>query len=136
MAPPQLQRISQNVYSLDLPTDSEMGLFSTASPVFSIQTESNQQYYQWMVDVEFSSPLLPVLSIMENLLDLSAFTGRRLSIAYAFATDEGISEYSQNEVVQVPGKLMEYFGQIAFLMVTCYVSRMSLLMIVWGIPHS
>ena len=54
MAPPQLQRISQNVYSLDLPTDSEMGMFSTASPVFSIQTESNQQYYQWMVDVELT----------------------------------------------------------------------------------
>ena len=132
MAPPQLQRISQNLYSLDLPTDSEMGLFSTSSPVFSIQTESNQQYYQWMVDIEISSPVSPVF-ITESLLDLSAFTGRRLSIAYAFATDEGISEYSQNEVVQVPGKLM---GQIEFLMVTCYVSRMSLLMIVWGIPHS
>ena len=108
MAPPQLQRMPQNIYSLDLPTDSEMGLFSTSSPVFRIQTESDEQYYQWMVDIEFSSSVLPVF-ITENLLDLSAFTGRRLSIAYAFATDMGISEYSQNVVVQVPSKakLME-----------------------------
>ena len=93
MAPPQLQRMYQNVYSLDLPTDSEMGSFSTSSPVFSIQTESDEQYYQWMVDIEFSSPVLPVVFITENLLDLSAFAEQRLSIAYAFATDV---EYSQN----------------------------------------
>ena len=104
MNPPELVRMPQNMYNVVIPMDSEFELFAVSSPVFRIETETGQYYYQWIIDVIFEDADLTV-TISEYLLDLYAYTGQKLNIAYAIATDMGISEYSQHTVVQVPGNL-------------------------------
>ena len=98
MGAPELERMPQNIYDVLIP--SEVDPYGDTSVVFRIETETGDRYYQWMVDVEFD---FPVVSVVEYLLDLSAYTGQRLNVSYAFATITGISQFSTDAVVQVPG---------------------------------
>ena len=100
MGAPELEQMPQNIYDVLIP--SEVDLYGDTSVVFRIETETGDHYYQWMVDVEID---YPVVSVVEYLLDLSAYTGQRLNVSYAFATITGISEFSADAVVQVPGNM-------------------------------
>lgn len=72
--------------------------------MFHIQTETGDHYYQWMVDII----IIDLTAVyMENyLVDLSAYLGQRINVSYALATVIGITEYSQNTVVQVPAGIL------------------------------
>ena len=104
MTPPQLTRMTQNVYDVSIPSELEMLTSGSSSLVFRIEDSSQpgEFVYQWMVDVMFD---LPEITMVEYLLDLASYSGWNLTIAYAFATDNGLSEYSEPAIVQVPGIL-------------------------------
>lgn len=106
--PPELVRISEHTYNAIIPIDSEIDLFALSSPVFRIETDTEQHYYHWMINVTFDD--LSV-SVMEYLLDLSAYVGQKLTITYAIATEMGISEYSPDVVVEMPGRLKPYYKE-------------------------
>ena len=108
-APPQLTRMAQNIYDVSIPSELEMEMLTSGSSSLVFQIEDSSQsgefVYQWMVNVMFD---LPEITMVEYLLDLASYGGRNLNIAYAFATDNGLSEYSEPAVVQVPGTLYVY----------------------------
>lgn len=91
-------------YTVGISNDSEIELLGESSPVFHIQTETGDHYYQWMVDII----IIDLTAVyMENyLVDLSAYLGQRINVSYALATVIGITEYSQNTVVQVPAGIL------------------------------
>ena len=92
MGPPVLERLNNaEMYSIDVPA--ELELYNYPSVVFRIEVQPGEYIYQWMVDVSisFSSGIF----IMDFLLDLSTFTGQPVQVSYAFATEDGFSEYSE-----------------------------------------
>ena len=99
--PPVLTRLMDNQEIYDV---GNLSKIETDNPslVFRIEDQSQpgEYVYQWMVDVMFD---LPEITMMEYILNLNAFTGRSLNISYAFATDMGLSEYSESAIVEVPG---------------------------------
>ena len=84
---------NQQIYDVDIPIEMELQVYDNPSLVFRIkdQSQPGEYVYQWMVDVVFD---LPDITMMEYLLNMSTFLGRRVNIAYAFATEQGLSEYS------------------------------------------
>ena len=110
MNPPELIRVdiaTQNIYTVDIPDDHELMMFSNPSLVFRIEAQSLPEVYvyQWMVDVEFD---LPTVTLMEFTLDLTSYSGQNVNVAYAFATDVGLSQYSEATVIDVPGIPYDY----------------------------
>ena len=103
MTAPELTRMAQNIYDVSIPSELEMLTSGSSSLVFQIEdsSQSGEYIYQWMVDVMFD---LPEITMVEYLLDLASYSGRSLNISYAFATDNGLSEYSESVIVQVPGR--------------------------------
>ena len=103
MAAPELTRMAQGIYDVSIPSELEILTSGSSSLVFRIEDSSQpgEYIYQWMVDVMFD---LPEIIMVEYLLDLASYNGQSLNIAYAFATDNGLSEYSELTMVQVPGK--------------------------------
>ena len=98
-SPPELLRMEGNLYDVMIPD--ELAMFDNPSFVFRIETQTGQVFYQWMIDVEYE---LPVVTVFENMLDLSAYAGQRLNIAYAYAiAGTGFTEYSETAVVEIPG---------------------------------
>ena len=102
MAAPELTQMPQNIYDVSIPSELEMLTSDSSSLVFRIEDSSQpgEFIYQWMVDVMFD---LPEITMVDYLLDLASYGGRSLNISYAFATDMGLSEYSESATVQVPG---------------------------------
>ena len=102
MAAPELTRMPQNIYNVSIPSELEMLTSDSSSVVFRIEDSSQpgEFIYQWMVDVMFD---LPEITMVEYLLDLASYSGQSLNISYAFATDMGLSEYSESAIVHVPG---------------------------------
>ena len=105
MNPPALIRMgiaTQNIYTVNISDDHELIMFSNPSLVFRIEAQSQpgDYVYQWMVDVEFDRP---TVNLMEFTLDLNLYSGQRVNVAYAFATDMGLSQYSAATVIDVPG---------------------------------
>ena len=102
--PPMLTRLmdNQQIYDIGNLNEIETELYDNPSLLFRIEDSSQpgEYVYQWMVDVMFD---LPEITMMEYLLNLNTFTGPSLNIAYAFATDMGLSEYSESAIVEVPG---------------------------------
>ena len=102
---PVLTRVvdNQHIYDVDIPIEIELQVYDNPSLLFRIEDQSQpgEYVYQWMVDMMFD---LPEITMMEYLLNLNTFIGRRVNISYAFATDNGLSEYSASTIVQVPGK--------------------------------
>ena len=107
MNPPELIRVdiaTQNIYTVDIPDGHELMVFSNPSLVFRIETDGDY-VYQWMVDVEFD---LPTVNLMEFTLDLTLYSGQNVTVAYAFATDVGLSQYSEATVIDDPGIPYDY----------------------------
>ena len=102
MTAPELTRMAHGIYDVSIPSELEMLTSGSSSLVFRIEDSSQpgEYVYQWMVDVMFD---LPEITMMEYLLDLASYSGRSLNISYAFATDNGLSEYSESAIVQIPG---------------------------------
>ena len=103
MSAPELMPIgTQGVYDVILPAEFENDVFKNPSLVFRIEDHSQPgvYVYQWFVDVVF---YWPAVTMVEFLLDLLSFSGLSLNVSYAFATDEGISEYSESVGVQYTG---------------------------------
>ena len=102
MTAPELTRMAQNIYDVSIPSELEILTSGSSSLVFRIEDSSQpgEYVYQWMVDVMFD---LPEITMIEFLLDLASYSGRSLNISYAFATDNGLSEYSESAIVQIPG---------------------------------
>ena len=97
IAPPVLTRLgNQLFYNVEIPMELEMNMFSVPSIVFIIEYSPGQFVYQWMVDIA----IMKEITITDYLLDLRNFRGqRRLSVSYAFATQElGLSPYSDSVV--------------------------------------
>ena len=94
--------MAHGIYDVSIPSELEMLTSGSSSLVFRIEDSSQpgEYVYQWMVDVMFD---LPEITMMEYLLDLASYSGRSLNILYAFATDNGLSEYSESVTLQVPG---------------------------------
>ena len=110
MNPPELIRMgiaTQNIYIVDISDDHELIMFSNPSLVFRIEAQSQpgDYVYQWMVDVEFDRP---TVNLMEFTLDLNLYSGQSVNVAYAFATDMGLSQYSAATVIDVPGIPYDY----------------------------
>ena len=84
---------NQQIYDVGIPIEIELQVYDNPSLLFRIEDQSQpgEYVYQWMVDVMFD---LPEITMMEYLLNLNTFIGRRVNIAYAFATEQGLSEYS------------------------------------------
>ena len=103
MTAPELTRMAQGIYDVSIPSELEVLTSGSSSLVFRIEDSSQpgEYVYQWMVDVMFD---LPEITMMEYLLDLASYSGRSLNISYAFATDNGLSEYSESTTVQISGK--------------------------------
>ena len=103
MAAPTLTRVTRNIYNVTVLSEVEMLTSGALSFVFRIEDSSQpgELVYQWMVDVSFD---VPNTTVVEYLLDLTSYSGRSLNIAYAFATNMGLSEFSEYATVQVPGK--------------------------------
>ena len=93
VSPPVLTRVVENqeIYDVSIPV--EPRVYHNPSLLFRIehQSQPGEYVYQWMVDVVFDRP---DVTMMEYLLNLNTFIGRRVNIAYAFATEQGLSEYS------------------------------------------
>ena len=93
--PPMLTRLmdNQQIYDIGNLNEIENKVYDNPSLVFRIEDQSQpgEYVYQWMVDVMFD---LPEITVVEYLLNLNTFIGRRVNIAYAFATEQGLSEYS------------------------------------------
>ena len=93
--PPMLTRLmdNQEIYDIGSLSEIENKVYDNPSLVFRIEDQSQpgEYVYQWMVDVMFD---LPEITMMEYLLNLNTFIGRRVNISYAFATELGLSEYS------------------------------------------
>ena len=103
MTAPELTRMAQGIYDVSIPSELEMLTSGSSSLVFQIEDSSQpgEYVYQWMVDVIFD---IPEVTMVEFLLDLASYSGRSLNISYAFATDNGLSEYSESVTLQVPGE--------------------------------
>ena len=103
--PPVLTRLmdNQEIYDIGNLSEIETELYDNPSLLFQIEDQSQpgEYVYQWMMDVVFD---LPEITVVEYILNLNTFTGRSLNIAYAFATDMGLSEYSESAIVDVLGK--------------------------------
>ena len=84
---------NQQIYDVGIPIEIELQVYDNPSLLFRIEDQSQpgEYVYQWMVDVVFD---LPEIRMMEYLLNLNTFIGRTVNIAYAFATELGLSEYS------------------------------------------
>ena len=84
---------NQEIYDVDIPIEIELQVYDNPSLLFRIEDQSQpgEYVYQWMVDVVFD---LPDVTMVEYLLNLNTFIGHRVNIAYAFATEQGLSEYS------------------------------------------
>ena len=97
----------QEFYDISIPIEIELQVYDNPSLLFRIEDQSRpgEYVYQWMVDVTFN---LPEITMVEYLLNLNTFIGRRVNISYAFATENGLSEYSEPAVVQVPGNLIRW----------------------------
>ena len=111
MNPPELIHMgiaTQNIYTVVISDDLELIMFSNPSLVFRIEAQSQpgDYVYQWMVDVEFDRP---TVNLMEFTLDLTLYSGQSVNVAYAFATDVGISQYSAATVIDVPGIPYDYY---------------------------
>ena len=93
----------QEFYDISIPIEIELQVYDNPSLLFRIEDQSRpgEYVYQWMVDVIFN---LPEITMVEYLLNLNTFIGRRVNISYAFATENGLSEYSEPAEVQVSGK--------------------------------
>ena len=95
MNAPVLIRVADNqqIYDVGIPIEIELQVYDNPSLLFRIEDQSQpgEYVYQWMVDVVFD---LPEITMMEYLLNLNTFIGRTVNIAYAFATKQGLSEYS------------------------------------------
>ena len=103
MSAPELMPMgTEGIYDVSLPAEFENDVFKNPSLVFRIENQSQPgvYVYQWFVDVEFD---WPHVTMIEFLLDLSSYSGLSLNVSYAFATDEGISEYSESVGVQYTG---------------------------------
>ena len=102
MAPPVLTQIgNQLLYSVEIPMELEIYMFSFPSLVFRIEYSPGQFVYQWMVDIM----IVDGIRIADHLLDLGSFTGgSQLNISFAFVSQEmGLSPYSGPVEVVVPG---------------------------------
>ena len=95
MNAPELTRMvdTQEIYDVGNIVEIENEVYDNPSLLFRIEDQSQPgvYVYQWMVDVVFD---FPDVTIVEYLLDLNTFVGHTLNIAYAFATEEGLSEFS------------------------------------------
>ena len=110
MNSPELIRLdiaNQITYTVDISDDHELMMFSNPSLVFQIEAQSQPGHfvYQWMVDVEFD---LPTVNLMEFTLDLNSYSNQSVNVAYAFATDVGLSNYSEATLIDVPGIPYDY----------------------------
>lgn len=85
-----IQLGSQKIFDVIVP--SELELYNNPSLIFRIKTELGQYVYQWMVDIIID---LPEVTLVEYLLDLNPFIGQTVNISLGFATELGVSEYSQ-----------------------------------------
>ena len=89
-APPELTHTTdQGLYDVTIPSEILESEYS--SVVFRIETQSGEEFYQWMVDIEYS---LPDIAVVDFLLDLSVFAGQSISVSLAYATLDGFSTYS------------------------------------------
>ena len=128
MAAPELTRMPQNIYDVSLPSELEMLTSDSSSFVFQIEDSSQpgEFVYQWMVDVMFD---FREVTMVEYLLDLASYSGRSLNILYAFATDMGLSEYSESATVEVPGKYASFcWISCCFIMFTCSYMQIDVLL--------
>ena len=84
---------NQEIYDVGIPIEIELQVYDNPSLLFRIEDQSQpgEYVYQWMVDVVFD---LPEITFVQYLLNLNTFIGRTVNIAYAFATEQGLSEYS------------------------------------------
>ena len=90
VAPPELTRFTdQWLYDTTIPSEILESEYS--SVVFRIETQSGEDFYQWMVDIEYS---LPDIAVVVFLLDLSVFVGQSINVSLAYATLDGFSAYS------------------------------------------
>ena len=101
MNPPVLTRVVDNheIYDVGIPVEIELEVYNNPTLLFRIEDQSQpgEYVYQWMVDVMFEHTVMygfPDVIMMEYLLDIKTFIGHRVNIAYAFATEMGLSEYS------------------------------------------
>ena len=81
---------NQQIYDIGNLSEIENKVYDNPSLLFRIEDQSQpgEYVYQWMVDVVFD---LPEITVVEYLLNL---IGHTVNIAYAFATELGLSEYS------------------------------------------
>ena len=102
---PVLKQIgSQKIFDISVPI--ELQMYNNPSLVFQIQTLPGEYFYQWMVDVIFD---LPEVALVQHLLDLNAFIGLTVNVSFAFATEQGISEYSQPTEVHLFEEIVPTF---------------------------
>ena len=105
MSAPELMPMDNTtgIYDVSLPAEFENDVLKNPSLVFRIENQSQPgvYVYQWFVDVMMIK--WPDVTMIEFLLDLSSYSGLSLNVSYAFATDEGISEYSESVGVQYTG---------------------------------
>ena len=89
---PMLIRVKKQGYFFIVSIPSGLEMYVNPSLVFRIETRPGEYVYQWMVNVTFS---LPNVTVMEYILDLSTFVGRTVNVSLAFATETGLSTYSE-----------------------------------------
>ena len=99
LSAPSLTQVSPYTYDVSI-LAFELETYNDPSPVFRIET-GGETYYQWMVITEVESTYV---TLMEYILDLFPFAGRSVSISYAFATEMGVTNYSQSVSLQLPGR--------------------------------
>ena len=80
----------EEVYDVIIP--SELDASEYPSLVFRIETQPGQYTYQWMVNIDTN---FVDATITDYILDLVSFTGRTISVSFAYATLNGFSEYSE-----------------------------------------
>ena len=88
------------MYDVVIPEEVELFESEHPSLVFRIEDQSQpEEYvYQWMMDVIFE---LPIVTMMEYMLDLSSYIGQTVNVSYAFATNMSFSEYSESVEIRV-----------------------------------
>ena len=88
------------MYDVFIPEELELFKSEHPSLVFRIEDQSQpgEYVYQWMVDVIFE---LPIVTMVEYMLDLSSYIRQTVNVSYAFATNMSFSEYSESVEIHV-----------------------------------